>query len=136
MSTTVFTKPSTPSGQAPRTLSGFCAACPDPTEVTQALGACGFALVFEMPAERRYARHLKLLPAQYHYEHQTGAHIEYLAGEDSPSLAVGERDNEDCGPGRLPYYPPHASRFWSTPGTQDEVPWDAQDALNARWLFT
>lgn len=136
MSTTSCTRRRSTHEQAEHTLSGFCTACPDPAEVTQALKTCGFELAFSMPAERRSARYLKLLPAQYHYEHQSGAHIEYLAGEDLPGLSAGERDDAECVAGRPPFYPPHASRFWLTPGTEEVVAWDVQDVLNACWSFT
>src|SRR5579884_542262 len=92
--------------QAPLTVfevDAFCQTCPNPADVTALLEPLGFRLVFQMEAVQYPASaHAPDLPAQYHYQNTFGTEVIYLAGQDSPF--EGER------------FPPHASRFWLSPG--------------------
>src|SRR5258708_16415020 len=80
-----------------RTLTAFCATCPDPAEVSHLLQGLGFHLVFFMPADTsgEYMADLPPLPAQYHYEDAVGTRIEYLAGADTPCLDDEENTSTD-----------------------------------------
>jgi hypothetical protein len=119
--------------EEPKTLTAFCASCPEPIAVERVLKALGFRLVFFLPADITNAsliENLPPLPAQYHFEDEVGTAVAYLAGIDSPSLADDEDDPEE----RANYrYPPHASRFWLTAGGRELVVRRVRDALAAKW---
>src|SRR5262249_47411148 len=118
------------------TVTAFSATCPEPEEVTSLLQGLGFHLAFFLAADDANTAMADLppLPAQYHYEDEVGTRVEYLAGVDIPCLADDEE--EPVAPVRY-RYPPHASRFWLTPGGRELVTRRVRDALDAafnlRW---
>lgn len=85
-----------------RTLTAFCARCPEPTEVTACLAQLSFSLAWAMP-EKRY-NSCPPTPPQYHYHDGNGTEVIFLAGTDTPD-GTGYR------------YPNHASRWWLYPGS-------------------
>ncbi len=114
-------------------LTAFCAICPEPGEVTALLQGVGLHLDFFLEADDADTE-LPPLPAQYHYEDEIGTRVAYLAGTDIPCLADDEDDPQQMTRYR---YPPHASRFWLTPGGSELVTRRVQEALatafHLRW---
>lgn len=90
-------------GSPESALAAFCATCPPPPEVVEALAGLGFTLTFSMEGQHSpaYSR-TPPIPAQFHFRDEHGTEVIYLAGKDA-----GE------GRARLPS---HASRFWLYPG--------------------
>lgn len=123
-------------GSSQGTLTAFCATCPEPEAVTRFLQGLGFHLAFFLAADKvdTAMADLPPLPAQYHYEDEVGTCVEYLAGTDIPCLADDENDPQEITHSR---YPPHASRFWLTPGGHELVTRRVRDALaeafSLRW---
>jgi hypothetical protein len=117
------------------TITAFCATCPEQDTLTALLQGLGLRLVFSLAADdAAVMADLPPLPAQYHYEDEVGTRVEYLAGEDLPCLADDEDDPQEMTRYR---YPPHASRFWLTPGGQELVTRRVREALatafHLRW---
>ena len=119
----------------PKTLTAFCASCPEPEEVEKALQNLGFHLSFSLAADEDDAStngNLPPLPTQYHFEDEVGTYVIYLAGVDVPCLA----DDEDVPEAHTTYrYPLHASRFWLTPGGHVLVAFRVRDTLADLWTL-
>ncbi len=84
-------------------LLAFCATCPPPQEVADALAGLGFQLIFTME-EQRFPAYSQTppIPAQFHFRDEHSTEVLYLAGKDAGE--EGERLES------------HASRFWVYPG--------------------
>jgi hypothetical protein len=103
-------------------LTGYCATCPSPDEVTAVLVQLGFTLIFQLEADDDQAYlHLAPLPAQFHYRDHHGMEVIYLAGVD--------QDEEQPAP-------PHASRFWMYAGADEHALKRATQVLSATWVLT
>jgi hypothetical protein len=103
-------------------LTGYCATCPSPDEVTAVLVQLGFTPIFQLEADDDQAYlHLAPLPAQFHYRDHNGTEVIYLAGVD--------QDEEQP-------TPPHASRFWMYAGADEYALKRATQVLSATWVLT
>jgi hypothetical protein len=105
-----------------RDLQAFCATCPSAEEVTSALQAAGFALIFQMNTVVSSCAEVPPLPAQYHYRDQRGSEVIFLAGRDT-----------DPDGARLPE---HAARFWIHPGADAGATRWVAHVLIVKWSLT
>ena len=104
-------------------LEGFCQSCPAPETVISLLEQLGFRLTFQMEAVRYHAWSATPdLPAQFHFQDEQGTEVVFLAGRDTPT------DGE--------HFPPHASRFWISPGADLAAPQRVEQVLANRWGLT
>jgi hypothetical protein len=102
------------------TQEAFCATCPAVQDVTDWLQGYGFRLIFEMAAITSYKyTQMPPLPAQYHFVDRHNTEVIFLAGRDRSM--DGQR------------YPPHASRWWISPGADQGVCQQVARALALRW---
>ena len=101
--------------------SALCSTCPTPEDVSHALEPLGFALCFQMKAQKTYINSdTPPLPAQYHYAGPHGSEVIYLAGPDRPNAS----------------FPPHASRFWVYSGALPASVQQAMHVLSRAWSLT
>lgn len=107
--------------QQPLERSALCSTCPTPEDVTHALQVLGFALTFQMKAQKTYVNpDIPPLGAQFHYAGPQGSEVIYLAGPDRPNASL----------------PPHASRFWVYSGASPVPAQQAMHVLSRAWSLT
>jgi hypothetical protein len=110
--------------QPPDELEAFCHLCTEPQEVIAFLKQLSLRLDFQMEAfvPPEYSP-LEELPAQFHFEDDSGMSLIYLAGEDSAT-----EDYE--------HLPAHKSRFWAYAGADAQRFEQITRLVALQWSFT